>query len=126
MATSKRPGSVVSRTAPVAITPSPITLRDLLVVEAMLADVAPRWVVEMHGVEIDDTSLIVVPEDGEDMIGPSFIISTHKHGYQLDRVHWDKMTEVGGFISLTAAAEAVARVLREYAGTGRPPSVTIH
>lgn len=126
MAASKRPSSLMSCSAPIAIAPSPISLRDLQIVEAMLADVAPQWTVELHGVSVDDTSLIILPEDGEDALGPSFTINSSDFGLRLDQIHWDELTEIGSFTSLSAAVDAIALILRDFGAPRRLASVTIH
>lgn len=126
MATFKRviPGSLDTR--PLALTPAAFSRRDLQIVEAMLADFGPQWSVELHGISAEDTSLIILPEDGEDALGPSLMISREGYGLRLDQIHWDELTEMGTFPTLGNVVDAIARVLQGYSDFKLPASVTIH
>ncbi|HET6606031.1 MAG TPA: hypothetical protein VFG62_05150 [Rhodopila sp.] len=126
MAAFKRaiPGS--SNMNPLALTPAAFTSRDLQIVEAMLADIAPQWSVELHGISAEDTSLIILPEDGEDALGPSLMISREDYGLRLDQIHWDELTEIGTFSVLAEVVGAIARILQNYSDFKLPASVTIH
>lgn len=126
MATFKRSLARASDLGPVAFPPSAISNRDLMIVEAMLADIAPQWSVELHGVCVEDTSLIVLPEDGEDSLGPSFTISREDYGLRLDQIHWDELTELGVFPNLSEVVDVIAYALREFTGFRLPRSVTVH
>jgi hypothetical protein len=126
MATFKRSLAGAHDLGPVAMTPSSISNRDLMIVEAMLADIAPQWSVELHGVCVEDVSLIVLPEDGEDSLGPSFTVSREDYGLRLDQIHWDELTELGIFPTLSEVVDVIAHVLRDFSSFRIPPSVTIH
>jgi hypothetical protein len=126
MATFKRaiPGSLDMR--PLALTPATFSGRDLQIVEAMLADIAPQWSVELHGISAEDISLIILPEDGEDALGPSLMISREDYGLRLDQIRWDELTDMGTFPTLGDVVDAVARILQDYSDFRLPLSVTIH
>jgi hypothetical protein len=126
MATFKRtiPGSLGIN--PLALPPAAFSGRDLQIVEAMLADIAPQWSVELHGISVEDTSLIILPEDGEDAHGPSLMISREDYGLRLDQIRWDELTEIGTFPTLGDAVDAIARILQDYSDFKLPVSVTIH
>lgn len=134
MAAFKRPlpgmgiaGPIISPIAsPLALTPSAISTRELHIIEAMLKDVAPQWSVELHGISFDDTSLIILPEDGEDALGPSFMISQEGYGLRLDQFHWDELTEIGAFPTLSAVVDVLVTLLRDATDFTLPPSATIH
>jgi hypothetical protein len=119
--------SVLSQVSPtVAVQPAPLNNRDLRIVQAILADVAPEWSVELHGICAEDASLIVLPEDGEDAMGPSFAITRESCGLRLDQIHWDELTEIGIFASLSELTDAMAGILGEFTDLRVPASVTIH
>ncbi len=126
MATFKRSPARGYDFGPLAFAPSAISNRDLMIVEAMLADIAPQWSVELHGVCVEDTSLIVLPEDGEDSLGPSFTICREDYGLRLDQIHWDELTELGVFPTLSEVVDVIAHALREFSSFRLPRSVTIH
>ncbi len=85
MATFKRAISGSLDMRPLALTPAAFSGRDLQIVEAMLADIAPQWSVELHGISAEDLSLIILPEDGDDALGPSLMISREDYGLRLDQ-----------------------------------------
>jgi hypothetical protein len=111
---------------PLALKPAAFSNRDLQIVEAMLADIAPQWSVELHGTSAEDTSLIILPEDGEDSLGPSLMISREDYGLRLDQIHWDELTEMGTFSTLGDVVDAIAGILQTYSDFKLPASVTIH
>jgi hypothetical protein len=111
---------------PVTLAAEPISARELKVVALMLADIAPAWSVELHGVSLEDSSLIVLPEDGEDENGPSFTISRDDYSLRLDQIHWDELTELGSFATLAEVLDAMARALSAFTDFHRPRSFTLH
>jgi hypothetical protein len=111
---------------PVAFAAQPICNRDLQIVARMLSDIAPAWSVELHGVSLEDSSLIVLPEDGEDENGPSFAISRDGYSLRLDQIHWDELTELGSFGTMGELLDVMARTLSEFTDFHRPRSITLH
>ncbi len=85
----------------------PLGAADLALVEGALADLAPHWSVELHGFRADEATLVLAPDDGDDAVGPSFLISRESGGLRLDQVRWDRLTEVGLFGSLRDAVRAI-------------------
>jgi hypothetical protein len=124
--TSKRPAvptvSKPSWTEPVR----PLGAADLAMVQGVMADIAPQWFVELHGFCADEATLVMVPEDGDDRTGPSFLISRESGGVRLDQVRWDTLTEVGLFPTLRDALMAVAPRLAFSGFAAMPASSTIH
>jgi hypothetical protein len=86
----------------------PLGLADLRFVEESLGDVAPGWSVDLHGTCADEASLVLLPEGGDDAMGPSFIISRDDLGFRVDQLHWDVMQEIGMYSELGDAVAAVA------------------
>ena len=126
MATHKRVVLAHGTAIPAALAVQQISGRDLQVVALMLADIAPQWSVELHGISIEDSSLIVLPEDGEDENGPSFAISRDGGGFRLDQIHWDELTELGTYATLGDVLDIMARSLGEFTDFQRPCSITLH
>lgn len=126
MSSIKRPAQMASHDTALNLRPLPLGARDLQIVKAMLADVAPDWSVELHGICSDEATLVVLPEDGEDALGPSFAITRESYGLRLDQLHWDELTELGVHASLKGVVDAMAQVLVDWLDFAPPPSVTIH
>jgi hypothetical protein len=91
-----------------------------------LWDVAQDWTVDLHGFCTDEATLIMVPEDGDDEFGPSFVVSREAFGYRVDQVHWDEAQEIGLFSALSDATTAIrARLTGDDAMTRSVP-VRLH
>ena len=104
----------------------PLGFADLKVVEQALADVASDWSVELDGVSLREASLVVLPDSGDDAMGPGFIISREDFGFRLDQLHWDVMQEIGSYAILSEAIAAVCAQLLFSAGRTYPRSLTLH
>src|ERR1700753_3006324 len=78
---------------------------ELAIVQREMADIAPDWAVALESTGTDNPSLVVVPDDGDDRSGPSFVISRESNGLRVDQVHWDEVTEGGLFAKLSDVVE---------------------
>nr|WP_294519375.1 hypothetical protein [uncultured Rhodopila sp.] len=122
----KRSSDQTSRRSAIAPSaPPPLGSAEAALFQRVISAVAPDWVVELHGICADEASLIVVPESGEDIAGPSFSVSRESFGFKLDRVRWDVMTELGLYSSLTDVLVAIRRQL-EFCCNSEHIGVTIH
>jgi hypothetical protein len=93
---------------PVTALPSRLLgLAEKRFVEDALSEVAPEWSVDLDGICEHDASLILLPEGGDDEMGPSFVISRECFGFRLDQLHWDQMHEVGTYPALADVISAV-------------------
>jgi hypothetical protein len=63
--------------------------RELELVADAVLDIAPDWSVELCGVDGPDRCLAVMPEDADDMAGPTFIIQSTRDGVRLDQMRFD-------------------------------------
>ncbi len=122
----KRPVPSARPMSAAAMRTRPLGEADLQHVERVLAEFAPEWSVELHGICAEEAGLVVLPEDGDDTMGPSFTISREDYGLRLDQLHWDEMTEIGVYASLSEALDSICMLLAVWSGVGLPPSVTIH
>jgi hypothetical protein len=116
----------ISRSKPSAAPVRPLGPADVTHVQRTIADIAPEWSVELHGICAAETTLVLLPADGDDAMGPSFMISQNGTGYLVDHVHWDIVTEIGIFGSLDAAAAALCACLGLYIAETPPAPVTLH
>ena len=75
----------------------PIGASDLDFVQRAMDEIAPQWSVELQGICVDEATLVLLPEDGDDAMGPSFLISRETCGFRLDQMQWDVLTELRVF-----------------------------
>jgi hypothetical protein len=131
---TKRPAhQSISRTlinqsgdAMVAIELPALGTSDLRTMTSLLADVAPDWTAELHGICVDDASLVVLPDSADDQAGPTYVLSRDSVGYRVDQLHWDRLTEVGHFAGLAAAMGAIQRRVGFCLSVAVPSGATLH
>lgn len=63
--------------------------RELALLSAAVADIAPDWSVELCGTDYHDRSLLVMPEGADDMIGPTFMVHAVNGAVRLDQLRFD-------------------------------------
>jgi hypothetical protein len=122
----KRPGGHLSPDLAFAMQIRPIGDGDRAFVQIAMAEIAPDWSVELHGICADEATLVLLPDGGDDTMGPSFMISRETYGFRLDQVHWDLTTEIGVFASLSDVVAMLAARLTFYPDLAVPASVTLH
>jgi hypothetical protein len=122
----KWPGVELCQDSGFAVRIRPIGDADLAFVQVAMAEIASDWSVELHGTYTDEATLVLLPEGGDDTMGPSFMISRETCGFRLDQVHWDEITEFGVFASLTNVMAVLAARLALFPDLAIPPSVTMH
>jgi hypothetical protein len=104
----------------------PLGQSDLRFVQLALRELAPAWTADLVGICAFEATLVVVPFDGDDVIGPSFLISRETCGFRLDQVHWDMMAEVGAYESLSDVVSALLVRLLSSSERGTPALATVH
>jgi hypothetical protein len=87
--------------------PALLTWDDLHVVRDMLAEVAPRWSAELNQAGPDESTIVVMPEGANDLIGPAFVLHRSRGSVRLDQFRWDEYRKLGGFRSLDDALSAL-------------------
>ena len=108
--------------APIA----PLGKADLALVQRAIAEITPDWAVALEGISAEEATLVLVPDDGDDRSGPSFVISRETYGLRVDQVHWDAVTEVGVFASLSDVLEVLRLRLAFCMDRIVPGSATLH
>jgi hypothetical protein len=88
-----------------------------------IADLAPDWSIELHETPSGEASLMLMPEDADDEVGPTFVLRSDDGAFFLARYRWDRYSEVGEFYSLP---DAMLAVRRELAALATPPSQQRH
>lgn len=122
----KRPGFQTIQDLAFTVGVEPLSAADRAFLEQAMMEIAPDLSVELHGVCADAAFLILLPEDGDDAKGPSFMISRETFGFRLDQVHWDAVTEVGVFASLNDVVTVLGVRLAAFPDGTAPASVTVH
>jgi hypothetical protein len=122
----KRSSGQTNRKTAIAVPLPPLGAADQAFFQSVMNEVAPGWTVELQGFCADEANLILLPDEGEDLNGPSFAVSRESYGFRVDQVQWDEMTEVGIYASLREVLDIICRRLAFCAGTARPGSVTLH
>ena len=105
---------------------SPLGKADLALVRRAMAEIAPDWAVALEGICAEEATLVLVPDDGDDRSGPSFVISRETYGLRVDQVHWDAVTEVGMFASLSDVLAGLRLRLAFCMDRTVPGSATLH
>jgi hypothetical protein len=123
---TKRPSDQTRQDLAFTPTVRPINEADLDLVQRAMAEIAPDWSVELHGICADEATLVLLPEGGDDANGPSFMISRETYGLRLDQVHWDVMTELGTFVSLSDIVVVLGVRLAFLPDLVIPASATLH
>jgi hypothetical protein len=109
-----------------AVPVPPISGAEVALVRRAIGEAAPDWSVELQGICADEAMLVVLPEDGDEATGPSFMISRETYGLRLAQMHWDTLTEVGVFASMKNVLAALTARLAFYPDLAVPASVTVH
>ena len=122
----KRLSQLSSQDSTFSVPIRPLGNADLALVQGAMAEFAPEWSVELHGICADEATLVLLPEGGDDAMGPSFLVSRETYGFRLDQVHWDVLTEFGVFASLDDVVTALGARLAFFPGMAIPASVTLH
>jgi hypothetical protein len=94
--------------------------------QLVLAELAPNWTAHLQGICAYEATLVIVPQGGDDAIGPSFLISRETYGLRLDQVHWDDMTEIGVYASLSDVVSVLRTRLDRYWEVRLLASSTLH
>lgn len=122
----KRSALTSSQRPVVSVEPAALGTAELRALTDALADVAPMWTVELQGICVEEASLIVLPDGGDDMIGPSYALSRETFGYRVDQVHWDRMTEVGQYADFADAVQAIRHRVSLCVPAMVPAHATLH
>jgi len=80
---------------------------DLDVVHGLLAEIAPSWSAELNQAAIDESTIVVMPEGANDLIGPAFVLHRTHGRVHLDQFRWDEYRKLGGYRSLDEALAAL-------------------
>ena len=102
--------------------PALLTWDDLDVVLGVVAEIAPGWSAELNQTGPGDSTIVVVPEGANDLIGPAFVLHRSQERVHLDQFRWDEYRKLGGFRSLDDALAAMSARLVPLVARGAPDS----
>jgi hypothetical protein len=73
--------------------------------------VAPDWSVETYADAVGEISIMIMPPNVDDAIGPMLVV--HKAGliFQLDQFRWDEYSSLGEYLDFDALRRAVSGIL---------------
>jgi hypothetical protein len=91
--------------------PALLNWHDLDAVTDVLAEVAPAWSAELNRASADESTIVVMPEGANDLIGPAFVLHRYNGRVHLDQFRWDEYRKLGGFRSLEEALAVLRRRL---------------
>ena len=103
-----------------------LTADDLDAVTALVSRVAPGWSTELNQTCPTDSTIVVLPEGANDLLGPSFVLHRSGGRVRLDQFHWDEYRKLGAFASLEEALAAMRDRLVPLAAAARPKAVSRH
>ena len=107
--------------------PAPrIGFSELSWVAEAIADIAPDWSVELSQAFAGESNLVIMPEEADDTIGPTFVIYQDAGKFCIDQVQWEESNPIGVYPNLSAATQAVAIMLANLTGTLPMPSYYRH
>jgi hypothetical protein len=87
--------------------PALLTRDDLDVVLGLLAEMAPSWSAELNQASPDESTIVVLPEGANDLIGPAFVLCREGGRVRLDQFRWDEYRKLGAFRCLDDALAAM-------------------
>ena len=91
-----------------------------------VAATAPNWTVELYDEALGTATIIIMPEDADDEIGPTSFVHREGGAFCLDQLHWDSYSALGRFEDLGDVARAVRARLLSQSLMVMPTSMTIH
>jgi hypothetical protein len=123
---NKRPGEQTNPEAASLLPVRPLGGAELVLIQLGISEIAPDWAAELLGICSEEATVVVLPKNGDDAMGASFVISRETYKFRVDQIHWDEMTEVGLFTSLDDVLQTLRVRLAFYVAGGEPTSGTLH
>jgi hypothetical protein len=91
-----------------------------------IAGAAPDWSVELYSDMPGSGTIIIMPDDADDDIGPTYFVHREGHMLCLDQLHWDSYSSVGRFADIDGVARALCKRLLSLASPTMPEARTLH
>ena len=97
-----------------------LTWDDRDVIAAFVSEIVPNWSVELNQTSADDSTIVVMPEGANDLLGPAFVLHRISGFVHLDQFHWDEYRKLGRFGKLDDALAAMRERLVPLSGPHTP------
>jgi hypothetical protein len=104
----------------------PISGDDLAPVMEAVTRVAPNWTVELSAISPNDAGLVIMPENADDLVGPTFIVYRASSAIRLDLFQWDSLRGLGEFAALDDAIRIVVSILERMSLNAHLHSTLLH
>jgi hypothetical protein len=84
---------------------------DCLALSDTVEGLAPEWSVEIHIDPVGETSLMIIPPNVDDAIGPMLIVHKVASMFLLDQFRWDSYDNIGEYTTLDRVHGAIKNAL---------------
>ena len=105
---------------------APLTWDDLDVVAAFVHRIAPDWSAELNQTCAEESSIVVLPEGANDLIGPAFVLHRTHARVHLDQFRWDAYRKLGAFATMEEALTVLRAHFLPLVSPSRSPSAFTH
>lgn len=99
---------------------------DLSYVADAVVGFLPDWSVELHRAFNGEATLVLMPDDADDLVGPTFVVRREGGSFSLEQFHWDIYSTVGTFATLREVVYAVRLSVADFSGAMTPGSMLRH
>jgi hypothetical protein len=91
--------------------PNSLDEEDCLTLRGAVKGLAPEWSVDVHRDPVGEVSLMIMPPDVDDAIGPLLVVHKVASIFHLDQFRWDNYSAVGEYPSFDGVLYAVTQTL---------------
>lgn len=99
---------------------------DLSYVADAVGGFLPDWSVELHRAFNGEATLVLMPDDANDLVGPTFVVRREGGSLSLEQFHWDVYSTVGTFSTLRDVVYAVRLSVADFSAAMAPGSMLRH
>lgn len=91
-----------------------------------MVEFVPDWSVELHRTFGGEAALVMMPDDADDLIWPTFVVRRDANSFLLELFQWDIQSTVGTYATLGDVVCSVRAMLAHLAATITPGSMLRH
>jgi hypothetical protein len=74
---------------------------------AVIAELVSDWSVELHLDMLRKPMIVILPENLDDVIGPTLVVYGNETAFHLEELHWDTYRKLGEYREWTDVLRAV-------------------
>ena len=103
----------IQLTGSLATNPEPYSLdqEDCVTLQALVKTLAPEWSADIHCDPVGEISLMIMPPEVRDEIGPLLVVHKVASVFRLDQFRWDVYSVLGEYLAFDDLVRAVRRTL---------------